>query len=536
MSSTLAGAALRRLADAGAPSWDGSGPRQPRAVLVAEQLHTEAFVRRMRRVAAERGAALAAPRVVYHWTPEANFSSIVRDNLRVPKEAGSKQRLLYGRGVYACARFRCEGNTGGVYGKGAQGCVLLLALPGKQYEATAGVDGDKPLVRGFDTHLFIPHEGTDEDAIFVFFSSDQLLPCFIVDSDGVEDAERAASAAAAELCAGISSVPLLEQAAPVEALGIPAQAGPIRKGARVVVKQGARGPWAAEHTGGHGVVHSVFLDVADRLWACVWMDPRAAQKHPARFRIDDIEVEPGSAPAPPLREWRFSTALRFDSLPLPPQLGMGASVPYGIMAPEGVLEGTCSAPLPVVVALPGGHMDHVSEFYRAWCAEERGWVVVVPYRPSGSPASLFSAAPGEFVEELVRHISARVGVEGGAPHWVGRCNGAQAMLHLCGLRPQFARSLAVITGGFAEGEAAVAVPSLRGVPVAFYEPDYNENQGTTDHRTWSEFGTYGHEPPAELFVHEGATARDIDRCIDMDAFWERLERLRRRGSAPPPGP
>ena len=41
-----------------------------------------------------------------------------------------------------------QSGMGGMYGKGASRCICLLAVPGRAYGASAGVDAaDKPLTR-----------------------------------------------------------------------------------------------------------------------------------------------------------------------------------------------------------------------------------------------------------------------------------------------------------------------------------------------------------------------------------------------------
>ena len=117
----------------------------------------------------------AGPRLVYHWTPSTNFKSIIDTNLQVP----DKKRILnqtddgyYGAGIYTSPRFHEKFQ---VYAKRNGGCFLCLGLPGRQCRATVKEDRARPCRPNYETHI------SPDGQEWVFFSSDQLLPCFLID-------------------------------------------------------------------------------------------------------------------------------------------------------------------------------------------------------------------------------------------------------------------------------------------------------------------------------------------------------------------
>ena len=116
----------------------------------------------------------AGPRIVYHWTPSTNFKSIIDTNLQVPDQ----KRILnqtddgyYGAGIYTSPRFE----KFQVYAKRKGGCFLCLGLPGRQCRATVKEDRARPCRPNYETHT------SPNGQEWVFFSSDQLLPCFLID-------------------------------------------------------------------------------------------------------------------------------------------------------------------------------------------------------------------------------------------------------------------------------------------------------------------------------------------------------------------
>lgn len=122
-----------------------------------------------------------AVQVVYHWTPEKNFSSIREHGLVVPGgDSGVGHQTdegYYGRGIYTSPLFdRYIG-----YGKGAQQAFLCLCLPGRQFQAKYPEHMGIDLRAGFDSHISGDHKDGPQGSQFIMFSSDHLLPLFLVE-------------------------------------------------------------------------------------------------------------------------------------------------------------------------------------------------------------------------------------------------------------------------------------------------------------------------------------------------------------------
>lgn len=118
--------------------------------------------------------SLAGPRVVYHWTPSINFKSIINTNLQVPDQKhilNQTDNGYYGAGIYASPSFLSFQQ----YAHGKGGCFLCLGLPGRQHIASKKQDRGRPCRANHETHV------SPNQQEWVFFSSDQLLPCFLID-------------------------------------------------------------------------------------------------------------------------------------------------------------------------------------------------------------------------------------------------------------------------------------------------------------------------------------------------------------------
>mmetsp|Transcript_87483 Transcript_87483/g.245628 ORF Transcript_87483/g.245628 Transcript_87483/m.245628 type:complete len:426 (-) Transcript_87483:82-1359(-) len=179
-----------------------------------------AFIGRMGQLRAQRGAALAAPRIVYHWTTGANAQFIEKTNLQVPgKSTGVSNRTdagYYGCGIYTAPKFKCKANE--IFAKKRATCLLCLSLPGKMYHARFFVDNGLTLVKGYDSHISADSvDGLPGDQL-IFFCPDQLLPCFQVTDKTWEAAQALAARAAETLQAYVTQVPPEEHAPPVATL------------------------------------------------------------------------------------------------------------------------------------------------------------------------------------------------------------------------------------------------------------------------------------------------------------------------------
>lgn len=117
---------------------------------------------------------LAGPWVVYHWTPSKNFKNIIYTNLQVPDQKHILNQTddgFYGAGIYTSPSFLSFED----YAHGRGGCFLCLGLPGRQYRANERQDRGRPCRPNYETHTSPNREE------WVFFASDQLLPCFLID-------------------------------------------------------------------------------------------------------------------------------------------------------------------------------------------------------------------------------------------------------------------------------------------------------------------------------------------------------------------
>eukprot|EP00929_Paragymnodinium_shiwhaense_P070962 TRINITY_DN36045_c0_g1_i2.p1 TRINITY_DN36045_c0_g1~~TRINITY_DN36045_c0_g1_i2.p1 ORF type:complete len:977 (-),score=131.76 TRINITY_DN36045_c0_g1_i2:137-3067(-) len=156
------------------------------------------FLARLVQMLRERPAEEAAPQIAYHWTAESNFQSIAESNLRVPDGANVKKKhgAAFGRGIYCSPDFHFARED---FSYGASATFLCLVLPGKQMHRNPGqARNQQDLPRGFDSVKGrVPGRPCDT---WVLPSSEQVLPCYLVDELALPDALRVVRAAIALLC------------------------------------------------------------------------------------------------------------------------------------------------------------------------------------------------------------------------------------------------------------------------------------------------------------------------------------------------
>jgi len=148
------------------------------------------FIAYARKLRQSRGEVESKLEIVYHWTPKENFQKIIDGNLRVPdgKQVLTKtDQGFYGAGIYTSPDF----NYGRAYAYGTGACFLCIAMPGRRYLASYPQNLGKPCHPGFDCHV----SADGHQLEWVFFSSCQLLPCFLV-----EDATHTLALATANKC------------------------------------------------------------------------------------------------------------------------------------------------------------------------------------------------------------------------------------------------------------------------------------------------------------------------------------------------
>ena len=148
----------------------------------------------VKRSGSRRGERSTPLTIVYHGTSRANFRKIMDGNLAVPDGRNVKHATddgYFGRGIYTSTRHELAF----AYAKDAI-VFACLALPGKQHKATQKHDRGKPKRAGFDSHLGYEGDGCPQ---LVFFDSDQLLPCYLVDRQNWSRAEKKLRRAIADI-------------------------------------------------------------------------------------------------------------------------------------------------------------------------------------------------------------------------------------------------------------------------------------------------------------------------------------------------
>lgn len=202
-----------------------------------------------------------------------------------------------------------------------------------------------------------------------------------------------------------------------------------------------------------------------------------------------------------------------------------AGAPYAFIAPADCPQGAAS--LPTVLAISGEEQLHVSRFFRAWRAEERGWQVVVPLRRRSGLPYLFEKAGVDFAVALMQRLVTDADckllpqrVQGQKFHLVGTSNGGAAVLAAAAQAPELVASLTLVTGfcpkGLADFAPLKVVPSIR-----LYAGDLDElGHCEALARIKEKLDLTG--AFAELFILEGARHGNVGHFIDMEEFWRWL--------------
>jgi len=109
------------------------------------------------------------PMVIYHWTDQKNFGSIIDGNLKVPdgRKVAVVNGSAHGVGIYA----HTDPHWGRNYGKGAKKMFMCLALKGKAMNK----HGRERQNEHFDT--------SERGNIYVFYSQQQVLPVYNIEPD-----------------------------------------------------------------------------------------------------------------------------------------------------------------------------------------------------------------------------------------------------------------------------------------------------------------------------------------------------------------
>jgi predicted peptidase len=209
----------------------------------------------------------------------------------------------------------------------------------------------------------------------------------------------------------------------------------------------------------------------------------------------------------------FTTALQYVAIPV----GDGASLECGIVLPS---DFDADKNYPVCIAISGERQQHVSRFFQAWKSEQRGWVVVSPLCP-GTP--LFFDRP-ELIQQLAVSLLTQFNVEGGKFHMVGTSNGGSTCFAFGTRWPQLCHSITPVTGANLRRDD---LRLLNGIPIDMFVGDCDElrfHGAMVD--ILEDLENIGHSPPPTLAVLKGAGHFTIGQSIDMDSFWEMMDRRR----------
>lgn len=162
----------------------------PAAGRIVRMPHVNAFLERHSRELRSASSVLAfespcaAMRIVYHGSawPMAR-QRIIEENLRVPDGFTLRHKTdsgYFGKGIYTSPTFSLASSYAG-----GGPAFVCLSLPGWMCPLAEGVWTGMPRIPGFDSHRSV------DDTEHVFFSSDQLLPCFLVQRQHLRAANNA---------------------------------------------------------------------------------------------------------------------------------------------------------------------------------------------------------------------------------------------------------------------------------------------------------------------------------------------------------
>jgi len=211
----------------------------------------------------------------------------------------------------------------------------------------------------------------------------------------------------------------------------------------------------------------------------------------------------------------FTTALTYESIPLGDK---GEFLECGVILPEGF---EVERSYPVCIAISGEKQQHVSRFFQAWKSDKRGWIVVSPLRPAASP--LFFKNP-DLIHRLALALLQHYNVEGGKFHMVGTSNGGSTCFAFGARWPDLCHSITPVTGANLRGDD---LRLLHGIPVDMFVGDRDElNFHKAMCEIYTELMRVRHAPKPTLTVLLGAGHLNIGQHVDMEGFWDLMERRR----------
>ncbi|CAE7541326.1 unnamed protein product [Symbiodinium natans] len=201
-------------------------------------------------------------------------------------------------------------------------------------------------------------------------------------------------------------------------------------------------------------------------------------------------------------------------------------IELGIIAPP---HQDSRRPIPTILAISRGEQRHVAKLFRALRAEERGWQLLVPMRTANSP-DFFEPAGLTILEQLLKAVLedregdiSPFGAMSNVFHFLGMSHGSAALLSLACKAPEQVGSLTLIQGFLPQ---LCEIQALRNTEnIHFYVGDQDE----LGHREYlrgikeslKEAGGRSH-----THLVKGASHYDIDKFIDLEDLWKRLELAR----------
>ncbi|CAE7655510.1 unnamed protein product [Symbiodinium pilosum] len=201
-------------------------------------------------------------------------------------------------------------------------------------------------------------------------------------------------------------------------------------------------------------------------------------------------------------------------------------IELGIIAPRSQ---DSRRPIPTILAISRGDQSHVAKLFRALRAEERGWQVLVPMRTANTP-DFFEPAGQSILEQLMKAVLedresdiSPFGAMSNVFHFLGISHGAAALLSLACKSPEQVGSLTLIQGFLPQLTEVQALRNMENIH--FYVGDQDE----LGHREYLRgIKDSLKEAGGRLHTHivKGASHYDIDKFIDLEDLWKRLELAR----------
>jgi dienelactone hydrolase len=186
-----------------------------------------------------------------------------------------------------------------------------------------------------------------------------------------------------------------------------------------------------------------------------------------------------------------------------------------------------NATYPVLLALPPGDqskqmVENGLHLYYEPEAKRRGWVVISPAAPMGE--NFYSGAETE-LPALLDEVSNTVHFEGGKAHVAGFSNGGRSAYRVTTSYPERFFSLTVFPGVPPDERATQALANLKGIPVAAFAGEQDEEWVRESRQTKKKLDKLGVKNTLEVLPGEGHVMR-----LDPVRLFDLLDRCRPKRS------